>query len=174
MITLLFRTIQTLLRQFGRPKLKSMSDVTIESYRVLPIDIDIFRHMNNAKYLNYMEAARWGFTFRSGFLKLVIQRGWMFPIRTTHVEYYRELKMFQKFEIHTQFVSCEKKWFYIVQRLYSGGKETARGMIIGTVRKGRENIPPEMYLSALGFPADPPILDPKLEEWINKLRASHV
>ncbi len=151
-----------------------MSDVTVEVYRVWPIDIDIFRHMNNAKYLNYMEAARWGMTFRSGFLKLVIKRGWMFPIRTAHLEYYRELKMFQKFEIRTQFVRCEKKWFYIVQRFYSKDKEVARGLIVGTVRKGRENVPPEEYIAALGFSAAPPLLDRDLDDWLDKLIAASV
>lgn len=147
-----------------------MSDSTVERFRVWPIDIDVFRHMNNAKYLNYMEAARWGFTYRSGFLGVAMRKGWIFPIRAAHVEYYRELKNFQRFEIRTQFVRADEKWYYIVQQFFSDDKEMARGLIVGTVRKGRENIPPSLYLAELGFPNTPPMLSEDITKWLERLK----
>lgn len=150
-MTLLIRSLQTVIRDRWRKKIIDLNTPSVEKYRVWLIDIDVYRHMNHAKYLNYLEAARWGMMVRLGFLKLSFKKKWITPIRTLNITYYRPLILNQKFEIHSQFLGFEEKWFYIIQRFWSEDKEIARAYIKGTVRKGRKNIPPSEYLPALGF-----------------------
>lgn len=45
-------------RNAWRPRLTELDDDVAESFLVKPTDIDVFRHMNHARYLRYMEAAR--------------------------------------------------------------------------------------------------------------------
>lgn len=108
-MTLFIRTIQTLLRSLAREKMTDINQKTSHKFRVLPIDIDVYRHMNHAKYLNYLEAARWDLQVRSGFLKLALSKGWIGPLSHVQVDYYRPLKVFQKFEVTTQFIAFEEK-----------------------------------------------------------------
>ena len=168
-MTLIFRTIQTIARHVLRPKLEALTEPLIETYRVLPIDIDVFRHMNNAKYLNYLEAARWGMIVRGGFLKLAINYGWVFPLRSIHIEYYRQLTMFQKFEVRSQFIYFEEKWYHVLQRFYADGKEVARAHVVGTVRKGRENIPPEHYLKKMGLKSTEVVVPADVQKWFERV-----
>ena len=153
-------------RNVFRPRIESLTAVSTEHFRAKPTDIDVFRHVNHARYLRYMEAARWGLMVRLGLLRHTLRRGWIAPLRSMHVEYYRPLSLGQRFEIRTQYVRFEERWFYILHRVFVGEKEVARALAQATVRRGRENIPPSEYLAPLGYePADAP-LPPEVEAWV--------
>jgi len=167
-MTLLIRSIQTLIRSFFRPAIKDINEITQHKFRVLPIDLDVYWHMNHAKYLNYLEAARWDLQVRSGFLKLALKKGWIGPLGHVQIDYYRPLKVFQRFEVTTQFIGFEEKWLYIVQRIWSEDKEIARALIKSTIRKGKQNIVPNEYLTPLGFELSKLRVQDDLKDWLNK------
>jgi YbgC/YbaW family acyl-CoA thioester hydrolase len=138
-----------------RPRLQSLEDEVSERFWVKPTDLDVFRHVNNARYLRYMEAGHWGLLVRCGFLWQGARRGWIAPLRSLHVEYFRPLSLGQRFEVRTRFVGFEDRWFYVLHRVFVGDREAARALVQGTVRRGRENVPPAGYLTPLGLaPAD--------------------
>ena len=166
-MVLLMRSIQTVVRSSFQEKVKRLSDSTTESFRVLPFDIDIYRHMNHARYLTYMEAARWGLQQKSGFLNLALKKGWIAPVSCLSIEYFRPLRLFQEFRIISQFVKVEEKWFYVLHRVWSGEKEVARALLKATIRKRRENIPPPVYLKALGFNQSDVRCPEDVREWVN-------
>lgn len=150
-----------------RSRLTEMDDEVSESFLVKPIDIDVFRHMNHARYLRYMEAARWGLMVRCGFLRLALKRGWIAPLRAVHVEYFRPLALGQRFEVRTRFIRVDERWYFVLHRVFVGEKEAARALVHGTVRRGRENVPPAEYLAPLGLdPADARV-PADTAEWIH-------
>lgn len=173
-MTLFLRATQMIVQHGLKSKLHTISEPISNNFRVLPIDIDVYRHMNNAKYLNYMESSRWGLMTRCGLLKTAIKNKWTAPIRSIDIEYYRPLKLWQHFELQTQFVGFDEKWFYMTQRFFSEKKEMARAFVRGTVRRGRTNVPPSEYLATfVGIEPDLSIPD-DLEEWVRgKWRAEH-
>jgi YbgC/YbaW family acyl-CoA thioester hydrolase len=170
----ILRALIAVARQIPRDPLGSAADSTSELFRVKPTDIDMFRHLNHARHLNYMEAARWGFMARSGLLRLGIRRGWVAPLRSVQVEYYRPLTLGRRFEVHTQFMRFEERWFFLLHRVFSGEKEIARALIRGTVRKGRENVPPDEYLGPLGFRAADAHVPQEVAEWVERRIAVEV
>jgi len=165
---MILRSISAVLRHSTRGAAGSIAEPASEHFRVRLRDIDVFRHLNHARYLNYMEVARWGLMARSGFLRLSVRRGWIAPLRSVHVEYYRPLLLRQRFEIQTQFVRFEERWFYILHRVFSGEKEMARALMQGTVRKGRQNVSPDEYLAPLGFRAADARFPTDAAEWIER------
>ncbi len=167
-MTLIIRSIQALVRSAFRKPITDINHITKHEFRVLPIDIDIYRHMNHAKYLNYLEAARWDLQLRSGFLKLAFKNGWIGPLGHVQLDYYRPLTVFQKFEVTTQFIGFEEKWLYILQRVWSKDKEVARALIKSTIRKGRDNIRPDQYLDPLGFDRSALKIDEDLKDWLTQ------
>jgi thioesterase-3 len=80
---------------------------------------DIFMHVNNAKYLEYFEFARWQHGIRAS----VMSRFWqtrMYPvIGAAHVQYVRELKPFQMAAVYTRVIGAHKKGLLMEQRLVS-------------------------------------------------------
>ena len=167
-MTLYLRTAQTLTTALFKEPMKDINEVLEHQFRVLPIDIDVYGHMNHAKYLNYLEAARWDLQYRSGFLKIALKKGWIGPLSHVELDYYRPLKAFDKFKITTQFIAFEEKWLYIFQRVWKGEKEAARAFIKSTIRKGRENIPPETYLEPLGFKPEQLQIPDELQSWVSE------
>ncbi len=166
-MTLLFRSIQCFLRSLFRNKITDINEITEHSFRVLPTDLDSYMHMNHARYFNYLEAVRWDLQIRSGFLRLALKNGWIGPLASVQMDFYRPLTLFQKFSITTQFVAFEEKRLYMVQRMWSGKKEMARALIVSTIRKGRQNIPPEDYLAPLGFKLEEIQIPGEIKEWVS-------
>lgn len=172
-MTLFLRTLQTLTRSLMRKPITDINEVTKHRFRVLPIDIDVYRHMNHAKYLNYLEAARWDFQVRSGFLKLALKKGWIGPLAQVQIEYFRPLTLFRLFEVTTQFVAFEDKWLHILQRVWffdeqGQRKEAARALFKSTIRKGRLNIPPDQYIDPLGFKRQELKAPEDLKDWLTQ------
>ncbi len=167
-MTLLIRSIQCLFRAFLNKKITDINTITKHDFRVLPTDLDAYMHMNHARYFNYLEAVRWDLQIRSGFLKLALKKGWIGPLANVQVDFYRPLKLFQKFTITTQFIAFEHKWVYIFQQIWCDDKEMARALIKSTIRKGRQNIPPSEYLSPLGFNHEDLKVPEEIKEWLEK------
>ncbi|NIP81763.1 MAG: thioesterase, partial [Gemmatimonadetes bacterium] len=52
-----------------KPRLDRLEEGVEVAFRVWPLDLDVNLHMNNAKYIVAMEAARWAFLVRAGLLR---------------------------------------------------------------------------------------------------------
>lgn len=72
-------------------------------FKVRPDDIDMFQHVHNSKYFDYVLAARYDQMERyyGTTMEEYMQRGYGWVIRTAHVNYKRPLKMGQEFYVET-------------------------------------------------------------------------
>lgn len=84
-----------------------------------------------------------------------------------HIEYFRPLSLGQRFEIRSRFFRFEERWYYVLHRVFAGEKEVARALVQGTVRRGRENIPPEVYLAPIGMDLAGARVPADVAEWID-------
>jgi YbgC/YbaW family acyl-CoA thioester hydrolase len=166
-----FLIAQAFAQGLTRPKIKDPNESSVYHFRVLPTDIDTYRHMNNSKYLNYMEAARWSYMAKAGLLKVALKRGWIAPIAKIEIKFQRPLKMLQKFEVDVRFIKADSRWFYVYQEFRSNERVVARAMVKSTFRSKEGNVTPEVYLGSVGFSADavitPELLKPWLENFSN-------
>jgi acyl-CoA thioesterase FadM len=51
-------------------------DVVRLAFRVLPTDLDIYRHMNNGRYLSIADVARFDMLRRTGLWEMLNRHGW--------------------------------------------------------------------------------------------------
>jgi acyl-CoA thioesterase FadM len=98
-----------------RPSPDNLHVETVTRWRVMPGDLDLFGHMNNSRYLMLMDFARLDYLARIGLMITAFRRRWIVPVAMTQVDFYRPLKPFQKFEIGTQVLSWNHRWFYMRQ-----------------------------------------------------------
>ncbi len=73
------------------------------SFKVMPWDLDLNFHVNNAKYLNYFNRARLVFLSKSGFLREIVSHKYQPVISEIRINYKKSLKLFNKFTVKTVF-----------------------------------------------------------------------
>jgi len=89
-----------------------MPYATYESeLRVRPDDIDMFNHVHNSKYFDYVLAARYDQMERCYGLSMesFMERGFGWLVRTVYMDYKRPLKMSDYFLVRTGIVSIDEK-----------------------------------------------------------------
>ena len=107
--------------------------------------------MNHATMMTVMEMGRMDLMVRSGFFGLARKEKWYFPARSISVQFIRPLKVFQKATLFTKVFHVDEKWMYIEQKIVRNDKVIAVCIVKGTVKKGKESIPPHVIAKELGF-----------------------
>ena len=94
---------------------KQLLDWVIMPYRVQLWDIDANLHMNNVKYLKYMERGRVEHMIHTPWLQEMHRRGIKALIANTEISYVKELKPFQWFKVETRISAWDDKYVYMEQ-----------------------------------------------------------
>jgi acyl-CoA thioesterase FadM len=81
------------------------------TFRLWPIDTDIYMHMNNAQYLRIAELSRWRQFSQGGMLVPCLQHGWMFLIAEQTVRYIKPITPFQKYVVRSE-ITVNGKWIH--------------------------------------------------------------
>lgn len=123
-----FRLIYLFLSSLWRPKITFLQSSMIE-LRVWLTDLDLLMHMNNGVYLSLMDLGRMDLSIRSGFYK-VLQKKKIYPVLASEViRFKKSLQLFQKFQIHTDLIDWDEKYFYLRQRFVSKNELYASAIV---------------------------------------------
>ena len=110
------------MRSLFRPRIHSFGERITHQYRVSLFDLDEYFHMNNARYLTYMELGRFDLVIRSGFFRYALKNKIMAPVVNTTIIYRRSLQPFQKFSVSNQLVYWDETSMYVESVVMSRGK----------------------------------------------------
>ena len=132
------------------PKIFSY-DLTIKEYH-----LDTFGHVNNAKYLEILEEARWDLITKNGYgLNDVVTRKIGPVILEVNIKFRKELKLREKVTIQTQCTKHEGKIGYIEQKIINEkGESSATALFTYALfdLQSRKIIDPTPeWLKAIGF-----------------------
>lgn len=105
------------------------SDKTIVSMRVLPTDLDFLWHVNNGVYFSFMDFGRWDMIFRNGVFDAATKQGWYSVVAGETIKFKKSLELWDKFEIETQIMGHDEKYFFIRQRFLRKGELMATGLV---------------------------------------------
>ena len=138
-----------------------MSDFEEFVYRfdVRPAHIDVFGHMNNAKYLEILEEARWDLLENRGFGLAYIRESSIGPVvLDAKIQFKKELKVRDRCEIRTVMLDYSGKIGRIQQKLFllDGKLACAAEFTIGLFDlEARKLIAPSpKWLNAIGIPTN--------------------
>jgi len=123
--------------------------------RVWPNDLDLFRHMNNGRYLTLMDLGRLHIVIRSGLLGVMRKRKWHAAAAVAEIRFRRPFKLWQRYSLVTEIVDWDDSWFLFEQRFESAGKRHARALLQAQFRHQRERVPTAMVLEAVGMRGEP-------------------
>jgi|SRR5271156_1577035 len=139
---------------------------TVTRWCVLPWDVDLFGHMNNSRYLLLMDFARVHYLRRTGLLEPALKKRWIMPVAAANVDFHRPLKPFETFEIVTQVLSWDDRWFFMRQifRTRKGPVRTVATGYVKTIIRSPSGVvePAELARIVCGRDMAPPVLPPDL------------
>lgn len=127
-----------------------VSDDSVVDFRVWLTDVDA-SIMNHAAVMTVMETGRLDLMVRSGFLGLVLERGWYIASRGITVQFLRPLKLFQKARLITRVSHVSADWIYIEHQVVRDGKVAAVALVQSAVKAGRERVDYEEIATTLGI-----------------------
>jgi acyl-CoA thioesterase FadM len=83
------------------------------TFRLWPVDLDLFLHMNNASYIRVAELHRWRMLTESGLLNQMVKDKTAFLAVDQSVTYSKPILPFQKYVVTTTVKSSDDdKWMY--------------------------------------------------------------
>jgi len=149
------RLLSVYLGLLSKPR-RSLLAVSVLKLRVWPSDLDLNLHLNNARYLNFMDLGRVDVLLAGG-LGFWERRGRQPLVALSFCRYFKPLGPFQSFELHTRLLGLDEKWFYFEQRFMRKGRLHALGAVKGLIVDKNGPVPTRDLFAAVGQepPASP-------------------
>ncbi len=145
-----FRLVRLFIKNNSKRKL-SIGDKGILPMRVCLVDIDPFMELNNGRHLTMMDFGRFDLAIRSGLIKVIKKKKWGLVVAGASVRYRHRLKFMQKFELHSQIVGYDEKWFYFHQKTIKDGKIHSAALIRTAVTSSNGVVKSREVLRAMGY-----------------------
>ncbi len=146
-------------------KAKTFLQTCRRSFRVGITDIDFNLHINNARYLIYMERARWDQAIQNNLWTNLVKNKFNFVVASIEVGYIRELNLFKKFTVESTYLGWDEKYFYLEQRFVANGKLYTYGLVkVAFLHKGKIAVP-EQAVKTLGIESTPNPLPEHFAIW---------
>lgn len=134
-------------------------------FRAWPNDLDINMHVNNGRYLTFMDLGRIHLLAQMGLLGAVVRHGWQPVLSAAEINFIRPIGPFALFTLLTRSITWDEKYFYIEHRFMRGDTlcavATVRGLFI---ERGRRVTPAEV-LSVLKLDVVAPEMPATIRRW---------
>lgn len=134
-------------------------------FRVLPNDCDGNLHLNNGRYLSFMDLGRLHLTVQVGLMPHVRRNRWMPVLAAVEITFIRSLNPFERFDLVTRIITWDEKYVYLEQTFERDGERCAhafvKGLFIG--RSGR--VPNAEIVGAISYEGAPPPMTDALQRW---------
>jgi YbgC/YbaW family acyl-CoA thioester hydrolase len=135
------------------------------NFRVGLIDIDFNMHINNSRYMVFMERARWDHPLQTNTWDVMLKEKLNFIVAGIEMGYIREIRFGKKFHIETCYLGWDEKYVYLEQRFIADGKIHAYGLVKGIFLQQGEKAVPENVAKILGITHVPDALPEHMEFW---------
>jgi len=163
-VNLYLRLFILLIRLIGLPRTGLFEESRV-GFRVLPTDCDVNLHMNNGRYLAFMDLGRLHLVAQIGLLGIILRKRWAAALGAAEINFIRPLAPFQKFELVTRLVTWDEKYAYMEQRFESRGMLCAHAFVKGLFLDRNGRVDPSRVAAALGTTVVPPPMPEELRIW---------
>jgi acyl-CoA thioesterase FadM len=150
---------------------KGVMDESRLSFRVWPHDCDLNMHLNNGRYLTFMDLGRIHLIGQMKLLGKLIKNRWMPVLGAAEINFVRPIKPLQRFLLTSRLLAWDEKYFYIEQRFtVEENKLCAAALVKGLFVAGGEKLKPEDILKLVGQTPPVPEMPDTVKHW-NQLLA---
>ena len=133
--------------------------------RVWPNDIDFNFHLNNSRFLTFMDYGRMHMLAATGVLTIALRRRWTPLIGSVDIVYRRSLPVFTAFTLTTQTVGWDEMWLYMEQTITFAGDLSSVAWVKALFREGNRNVRPQSIVDMTQPGLASPPLSESLVKW---------
>ena len=144
---------------------RGLLDASRVAFRVLPTDCDINMHMNNGRYLTFMDLGRVHLLAQTRLWRPMRRHGWFPVLGAAEINFIRPIDPLQKFHLVTRLLAWDEKYFYIEQRFEVGQRLCAIGMVKGLFLAGRTRVDSNAVLNTIAPGFVPPEIPEVVHHW---------
>ena len=148
-----------------KPQAKDFMSVIKRSFRVGLRDIDFNMHINNARYMVFMERARWDHPVQTNTWDLMLKEKLNFIVAGIEMGYIREIRFGKRFDVETRYIGWDEKYIYLEQRFVAGGKIHAYGLVKAVFLQQGKRAEPEAVADILGVQRADDVLPEHMVLW---------
>jgi acyl-CoA thioesterase FadM len=153
----------------GLPRLAPLETDSVACH-VLPWDLDYNLHLNNSRYLAYMDYGRIRLLARLGLLRRFFRRGNSARVGSVDITYRRSLNFAARFTLDSRIACWDEKWIYMEQT-FTGAQGLAAHAWVKTLFRNRQgNVAPQELVDSLAPGTQSPPLPPRLLQWNAAIR----
>lgn len=134
-------------------------------FRVWPTDCDLNLHMNNGRYLTFMDLGRVHLLAQIGLLGRLVRRRWTPVLSAAEINFFRPVPPLRRFDLVTRLLTWDEQYFYIEQRFLAGGRLCAVAMVKGVFLHRHTRIESRAILEMLGLDLAAPDMPEAVRHW---------
>jgi acyl-CoA thioesterase FadM len=165
-VNLYLRLLWLILRMLCGVARRGLFDESRVAFRVWPSDCDINLHMNNGRYLTFMDLGRVHLTVQAGLMPYVRRNRWMPVLAAAEITYLRSLHPFERFELVTRVMTWDEKYVYMEQIFERDGEICAHAYVKGLFLARGGRVPNAEVVRAVGYAGMPPPMPDALRHWV--------
>jgi acyl-CoA thioesterase FadM len=137
------------------------------SLRAWPWDLDTNGHLNNGRYLTFMDFGRLHLAARAGWLLPVLKHRAKPLVALSLLRHFKPVPALAKVNLHSRLVCWDDKWLYFEQRLYFSGELAAAGLIKALIADASGPVPSAVSLSWAGYGNQgSPAMPEAMRQWL--------
>ena len=163
-MNLYLRLLLLALRMVRQERRGVLADSRVQ-FRVLPNDCDLNLHMNNGRYLSFMDLGRVHLMGQIGLFRLIFRNRWKPVLAAAEINFIRQMAPFRKFDLVTRVVTWDEKYVYMEQLFEYRGEICAHAFVKGLFLGARGRVSNATVLAMLGHDAPPPPMPDELRIW---------
>lgn len=167
-----------LLLVLARMPWAARQDLLAESrlaFRVWPNDLDLNFHMNNGRYLTFMDLGRLYLLSATGIFGEIVRRRWAPVLSAAEINYIRPLGPLRAFTLVTRILTWDEKYFYLEQRFERDGQLHASATVRGLFLARGRSVSTAELLRVAGIATPPPAMPAAVSHWkeLTALKREH-
>ena len=163
-MNLYLRLLFTLFKMWRVPR-RAILEKSHLNLRVWLNDCDFNLHLNNGRYLTFMDLGRVHLLAQCGLFRGLWDKRWSPVLGAAEISYIRPLQPMQRFDLVTRLVTWDEKYFYIEQRFEVAGKLHAQALVKGLFMGRGKKIDSAEVIALMGQPMDAPPMPPEIKTW---------
>ena len=146
------------------------SDIKIDEacstpFIVVPTDLDLNMHMNNARYFAWMDLARLDLLQRTSLLKVFRSKKWFPVVADETLSFGKSLDLFDKVNVITKIRGWDEKFIFLEQRFERNEETVAGGIVKSCILNKDGPLPTSVVMSALMLNEESPELSSWIKDW---------
>jgi YbgC/YbaW family acyl-CoA thioester hydrolase len=135
-------------------------------FRVLPLDLDPLGHVNNGRYLTWLDLARIELLWRSGLLRTIRRHGYYPIVASETIHFRRPLTLMERVDVETRVLGWDVRSFYIQHTLRRVNESASLAIVRARFLSPQGPVTPQEVLALLGVTEPSPRLPWWVAEWV--------